>query len=260
MPAPPVMLIAGGTGSIGMEITRQALAEGWAVVVQGRSHDSVTASVRTLESSCDSDPGTGHSRVCGVAGDIRDRDAIAALVARAADCYGRLDAVVDCLVTGPDEGVVVGAFEGTTPDVYAELAELSIVYLQRLAHASLPWLKQSRGSLIAFASDAGVFAARGQTLIGSMRAATVGFVRNLALDVSRDGVRVHCVSPGFVEQTCTAEKLAATSSARLERARKRAGLGLPTPADIAPAVLFLCGDGARKMTGQILSINGGMNA
>ena len=93
-----------------------------------------------------------------------------------------------------------------------------------------------------------------------MRAATVGFVRNLALDVSRDGVRVHCVSPGFVEQTCTAEKLAATSSARLERARKRAGLGLPTPADIAPAVLFLCGDGARKMTGQILSINGGMNA
>lgn len=260
MKAPPVMLIAGGTGSIGMEIARQALAEGWAVVVQGRSQDSVAASVRTLEQLGERDPHLFQPQVCGVVSDIRDHDAIATLVARAADCYGRLDAVIDCLVTGPDEGVVVGAFEGTTPEAYAGLAELSIVYLQRLAHATLPWLKQSRGCLIAFASDAGLFAARGQTLIATLRAATVGFVRNLALDVSRDGVRVHCISPGFVENTRTAEKLAASRSSRLEQARKRAGLGLPTPADIAPAVLFLCSDGARKMTGQILSINGGLNA
>lgn len=256
MTTPPVMLIAGGTGSIGMEIARQALAGGWAVIVQGRSRASVSQSVAMLEQA-DSQAG---ARICGVVADIRVEGAIASLVARAADCHGRLDAVVDCLVTGPEGGGIVGPFSTTDPAAYAEFAELSIVYLQRLARAGLPWLQQSKGCLIAFASDAGLFAAPGQTLIGAMRAATVGFVRNLARDLSRDGVRVHCISPGYVAETRTADKLAASGSARLEKARQRAGLGLPTPADIAPAVLFLCGAGARKMTGQVLSINGGLNA
>ena len=47
---------------------------------------------------------------------------------------------------------------------------------------------------------------------------------------------------------------------RAGAARERAGLGLPTPADIAPLVLFLCGTGAVKITGQIISVNGGLNA
>jgi 3-oxoacyl-[acyl-carrier protein] reductase len=47
---------------------------------------------------------------------------------------------------------------------------------------------------------------------------------------------------------------------RVERAAARAGLGLPTPADIAPLVLFLCGEGARKITGQVISVNGGLHA
>lgn len=255
-----VMLISGGTGSIGAEIARQALAGGWAVVIQGRSRQSVSHCVAQLEQQF---AGNGEqavqNRVHGVVADIKQTGAVDALVAEAAECYGRLDAVVDCLVTGPEGSGIVGSFTGTAPNVYAEFAELSIVYLQKLAFAALPWLKQSRGCLIAFASDAGLFAASGQTLIGTMRAATVGFIRNLALDVSRDGVRVHCISPSFVAETRTAEKLSASGSTRLDKARKRAGLGLPTPADIAPTVLFLCGDGARRMTGQILSINGGMN-
>jgi NAD(P)-dependent dehydrogenase (short-subunit alcohol dehydrogenase family) len=47
---------------------------------------------------------------------------------------------------------------------------------------------------------------------------------------------------------------------RMETAAKRAGLGLPTPADIAPMTVFLCGPGAARITGQIISVNGGLNA
>ena len=57
--------------------------------------------------------------------------------------------------------------------------------------------------------------------------------------------------------SASAERL---GSQRRARAAARAGLGLPTADDIAPAILFLCGDGARRMTGQVLSINGGLNA
>ena len=128
-----------------------------------------------------------------------------------------------------------------------------------VACVALPWLGRSGGTLITFISDAGLFAAPNQTLIGAARAASVGFVRNLATEVAADGVRVHCISPSYVEKTRIAERLMQSSSSRLDKARKRAGLGLPTPADIAPLVLFLCGDGARRITGQVISVNGGLN-
>jgi NAD(P)-dependent dehydrogenase (short-subunit alcohol dehydrogenase family) len=82
----------------------------------------------------------------------------------------------------------------------------------------------------------------------------------MALDVARDGVRVHCVSPSFVADSESARRLAQQSVERMQRAQERAGLGLPTAADIAPLVMFLCGEGARKITGQIISVNGGLNA
>lgn len=250
----PVMLIAGGTGSIGSEVAAQAIAADWKVVVQGSSEGSVNTALGRLRAGFEADD------IKGVVADIRSDNAIEELVEQSAACFGRIDAVVDCLVTGPESGGITGPFETTEPENYLPFVQYSIVYLQRLAFAALPWLKKSRGCLVAFASDAGVFAAPGQSLIGSARAATAGFVRNLALDVAREGVRVHCIAPGFVDQTRTADKLAQSGADRLEKARKRAGLGLPTPRDIAPLVLFLCGDGARRITGQVISINGGLNA
>jgi NAD(P)-dependent dehydrogenase (short-subunit alcohol dehydrogenase family) len=112
------------------------------------------------------------------------------------------------------------------------------------------------GTIIGFASDAGRFAAPRQSLIGAAFGGIIAFVRNLALDVSRQGVRVHCLAPSFVADTPVFERHAT----RADAARKRAGLGLPTPADIAPMALFLCGPGAAKITGQVISINGGLNA
>ena len=66
----------------------------------------------------------------------------------------------------------------------------------------------------------------------------------------------------FATFTLTREKPERFSAAggRAQTARERAGLGLPTPKDIAPMALFLCGPGARRITGQIISINGGLNA
>ena len=52
-----------------------------------------------------------------------------------------------------------------------------------------------------------MFAAPGQTMIGAARAATIGFVRNLAVEVAVDGVRVHAVAPGFVDDTAIARRL-----------------------------------------------------
>jgi len=249
-----VMLIAGGSGSIGREIAAQALTAGWTVILHGRHGDKLERVAAELRGRADS------AALHTLAIDIGDDGDIEQLVDRAEQIHGRLDAVVDCLAAGPVGAKVTGSFADTDPAAYQPFLALSLVALQRLAFAALPWLRESGGCLIALVSDAGVFAAPGQTLIGAARAASVGFIKNFALDVANCGVRAHCISPSFVDATATALKLEQIGSRRLESARRRAGLGLPTPADIAPLVLFLCGDGARKITGQVISVNGGLNA
>jgi len=248
-----VMLVAGGTGSIGSVIASQALAAGWRVALHGSSANSVAAAISGTLQDAPAD------RLKGFPADIRQPGATLRLVAEAGSWAGRIDSVIDCVSAGPAHRIN-GAFADTEPQGYAAFMALSVVNLQYLAHAALPWLKRGGGTLIAFASDAGRFAAPRQSLIGASRAGIMGFVRNLATEVARDGVRVHCISPSFVEDTETARRLAQAGTDRLDKARRRAGLGLPTPADIAPLVLFLCGEGARRITGQVISVNGGLNA
>ncbi len=231
----PVMLIAGGTGSIGSEISRQSAAAGWRVAVHGRSSGQFTV-------------------------DIAESSAAAQLVDQVAAWGGRIDAVVDCIAAGPADAGIAGAFADTDPDSFAAFAELSLVWFQRLSRAAMPWLSKQGGTLIGFVSDAGIYAAPRQSVIGAVRAGVIGFVRNLAVEVAREGVRVHAISPSFVLGTASIDRLAARNAYRVEAASRKAGLGLPTPQDIAPAVLFLCSDGAKCITGQVISINGGVNA
>lgn len=242
------MLIAGGSGSIGEAVAVEAAANGWAVVVHGRSPQKLAAQVALLRATAPAE---------AVVRDVADDDAAQRIVAEAAEKFGRLDAVVDCVSTGPRAGRLTGPFRETTPEHFTAFLDLSAAWFQRLAHAAYPHLATRGGTLIAFVSDAGRFAAPRQTIVGAARAATIGFVRNLAVEAARDGIRVHAVSPSYVLESRTA---AAMGSSRLETAARRAGLGLPTAADIAPVTVFLCGPGAAKITGQVISVNGGLNA
>jgi 3-oxoacyl-[acyl-carrier protein] reductase len=222
------------------------------VALHGRGGASVAAALEALSAE-------PLPQLLGFPADMTEPRAAEDLVARVAAWAGRIDAVIDCIAMGPAKRLS-GAFADTEPEGYAAFLAMSVAKLQSLAHAALPWLARRGGTLVAFASDAGRFAAPRQSLIGAARAGIMGFVRNLATEVARDGVRVHCVSPSFVEDTATARRLGDAAADRLEHARQRAGLGLPAPADIAPLVLFLCGDGARRITGQVISVNGGLNA
>ena len=250
--AAPVLLVAGGSGSIGAEIAAQAAEAGWAVALHGRRRETLDAALAGVRKRAPGAPHSGHRF------DFDEADGVEALVAEVAAHYGRIDAVIDCTTGGP--AGVIGAFADTDPAAYSALAAQSVVVFQRLAHAALPWLDAQGGTLVAFVSDAGVFAAPRQAMIGAMRAATIGFVRNLAIEVAPGGVRVHAISPGFIDGTAISRRLDAASAERMNSARRRAGLGLPTPADIAPVALFLCGPGAAKITGQVVSVNGGANA
>lgn len=246
MTGPRVLLIAGGSGSIGSAIARGALAEGWTVALHGRDPEKLQRVVADLAEL---------GPIDGFVADLWEDDAADVLVAEVAEQYGRIDAVVDCTATGP-EGIT-GLFPDTAPEVFGDFLNVSVGWIQRLAHAAYPFLSQQGGTLIAFVSDAGIYAAPRQALIGAARAGTIGFIRNLALEAARDGIRAHVISPSYVAGSESARRL---GSERMAKAAGRAGLGLPSPEDIAPLALFLCSDGARRITGQVVSVNGGLNA
>lgn len=239
-----VIVIAGGSGSVGSAIAREAAGQGWAVAIHGRSADKLSVLAEEIGAH-------------GIALDIHADGAAQQLIAETVAKFGRIDAVVDCTATGPSEGRITGLFKDTTPEIYGAFLDLSAAWFQRLAHAAYLHLAKQGGTLIAFISDAGRFAAPSQTIIGAARAATIGFVRNLSVESARDGIRVHCLSPSYVAESTSAQRM---GSERMAKAAQRAGLGLPTAEDIAPLAVFLCGDGARKITGQVISINGGLNA
>ena len=185
--------------------------------------------------------------------DFRAGGAIEAMVEKVAVAAGRIDAVIHCGITGASG--VAGSFAKAEPANFGEHAALVLGSFQTLCYSALPHLSVRGGTIIGFASDAGKFASPRQAIIGAAFGGIMTFVRNLALEVSRHGVRVHCISPSFVADTPVFEKHAARAGTAFDRA----GLGLPTPKDIAPMALFLCSPGAAKITGQIISINGGLN-
>lgn len=242
----PVMLIAGGSGSLGSQTAREALAQGWAVALHGRTPEKLEALERELGEI---------GMVEGFIGDVFAPDGAQTLVDEVAERFGRIDAVVDCVASGVPG--ISGLFPDTDPASFSPFYDVSTGWLLRLSHAAYPLLKVQGGTIISFISDAGIFAAPHQTAIGTVRAASIGFIRNLSREAARDGIRAHVISVSYVEGSDIVARL---GPKRMETARRRAGLGLPTANDIAPMTVFLCSDNAAKITGQVISINGGLNA
>jgi 3-oxoacyl-[acyl-carrier protein] reductase len=243
-----VILVTGATGAIGFEIAAQAAEAGAVVAVHGSRAESVAAAIERLKARVPT------VRLIAAPANFKGEGEIEAMVEKVAAEGGRLDAVIHCGITGAPG--VVGPFTKTDPTNFAAHAGLVLGTIQRLSFAAMPHLSKQGGTIISFASDAGRFGAARQSLIGASFGGIMAFTRNLSLEVGRYGVRVHCISPSFVENTPAFDMHAE----RADSARKRAALGLPSPADIAPVALFLCGPGATKITGQVISVNGGLNA
>jgi 3-oxoacyl-[acyl-carrier protein] reductase len=247
-----VILVTGATGGIGAEIAAQAAEAdtGTIVAIHGSGAGSVAASIARLRERV---PG---GRFLAAPADYGIPGEFARMVGNVVGQTGRLDAVIDCAIL-PGDRSITGPFVAVHPLAIGQpgtgAAELAMV-----CHAVHPHLAETGGAIVAFASDAGRFAAPRQAMIGAKQAAIIGFVRNIGLEFARDGIRVNCISPSFVEETPIFERF--SNGGRAESSRRRAGLGLPSPRGIAPLALFLCGPGSARITGQVISVNGGLNA
>jgi 3-oxoacyl-[acyl-carrier protein] reductase len=249
-----VVLVTGGAGSIGFEAAAQLAEAGAAVVLNGRSRDRLEAAAERLGARAPA------ARVLVAPAELADFQACVAMFEEVRTAFGRLDGLVHSAVGGPPGAT--GLFEETEPASYTGFLEQSITTLLNLCRAGLPLLKDSGGGgIVAISSDAGKVAAPRQTMIGATRAAAMMFTRTLALEVSGYGIRCNCVAPTFVAGTASYERfMAADGGGRAARATARARLGLPTKEEVAALVVFLLSPQTAHLTGQVISVNGGLSA
>jgi NAD(P)-dependent dehydrogenase (short-subunit alcohol dehydrogenase family) len=241
-------LLAGATSGMGLETAAQLAESGVPrIVINGRSAargDAAVAVIRARAPDC-------NVRV--VLGDASDPEVIARLTEAAPTCDLVMHAVPGVVPPVP--------FEHFAADSFVPLIRTHLISALLLAQSLLPgMIARGGGTMLFVTSDAAKIPTPGESVHGALMAALTMFARTLALETARHGIRVHAITPSIVADTISFERMMADPfSAKLfEKAIARAGLGLPTPPDVAALAVFLASPAAARMTGQAITVNGGL--
>lgn len=164
------------------------------------------------------------------------------------------DYCIDCLVNCA--GIAdVSRFIDQAPNTWQKLLDVNYLAPLTACQTLLPaMIERGRGSVIQITSDSSRAGAGGEAVYAGSKAALVAFSKSLAQEVGRFNIRINCVSPGVV-----LTPMSAPNQELLEKFSKRVPLKrLGLPEDIAGAVKFLASDEANYITGQVLSVGGGL--
>jgi meso-butanediol dehydrogenase / (S,S)-butanediol dehydrogenase / diacetyl reductase len=152
-------------------------------------------------------------------------------------------------------------FEETTTEDWRLVMSTDLDSCFYGVRAALPYLKQSRGSIVHIASASGLGGDRGLVAYNAAKGAVVNFARGLAFDLGEHGIRVNTVAPALTIGEEYDESARSRIEPMIERFNTRRALrGYSTPADVAAAVAFLASEDARFITGVVLPVDGGIGA
>jgi 2-hydroxycyclohexanecarboxyl-CoA dehydrogenase len=246
------VVILGGTAGVGLETAVRFARAGSRIVLMGRKADRGDAARTTMRDR------VSGSEVNFVQVDAVDpRDALSA-GRRAHDILGHIDVLI--CTTGPSHPPQLLKDIPIT-DIQFRLNEIVLPPLHMM-HACLPAMRaQKSGAIVNVASDAAKVATPGETLIGAAMASIVMFSKAAALEEKRSGIRINLLTPSLIAGTPGAALIYADPfSARMfEKASALAHLGVAEAEDLAAMAIFLTSPAARRITGQAISINGGIS-
>lgn len=247
-------LVLGGTGGIGFACAR-AFAEAGAfrVMLVGRDAQRGARAVESLQADF-----PAH-RIASASADVSTVQGAEDSVAACMEAFGRIDILLSTAGGDP----MPALFHDTPIDRIQSMVNGTLMSAMLPARAALPhMMEQGSGVILTVASDAGKLATPGETVIGAAMAGIIMFSRALANEAKRSGVRVNCLTPSIVRGTALYEALMddAFAGKLFRKAESLASLGVVEPEDLAAMAVFLAGPAAARITGQAISVNGGVSA
>ncbi len=238
-----VAVVTGAARGIGAGIARALAADGFAVAV------------------CDLDEGAAREAAASLGGraaavgmDIADPASVRAGVAQVSDALGPIDVLVN------NAGIdVIEFFVDSDEVTWDRLIDVNLKGTLRCCRAVLDgMIERAAGRIINLGSDAGRVGSSGEAVYSATKGGVIAFTKTLAREVARSGITVNCVCPGPTDTALLGqvEDFDPKLHAALARAIPLRRLGQPE--DVAGLVSFLASDAAAFITGQTISVSGGL--
>jgi len=238
-----VAVVTGGASGIGRAAV-EVLAEAGARVVAGDRDEAGAAR------ACAALRAAGHAANAASL-DVTDPASVEAFADGVLREAGRVDVLVNA--AGWDR---LEPFLENPPAFWEEVVQINYLGPVRVSRAFLPpMLEAGSGAIVNVASDAGRVGSMGETVYAGAKGGVIAFTKSLAREMARHGIRVNCVSPGPTD-TPLFRSLPQRMQEGLVRAipfRRPA-----EPREVADAILFFASERSRFVTGQVLSVSGGL--
>jgi 3-oxoacyl-[acyl-carrier protein] reductase len=238
-----VALVTGASRGLGKAIAIELAANGARVACVARDQEKLAETVTEIAHA----GGQGEAFAC----DVRDRSSIDKIVDGIAEKWGRLDILVNNAGVTRDT-LLPGMSDADWDDVLTTNLTSAFLFARAV---SRHMMRARYGRIINVSSVSGIVGNPGQTNYSASKAGLIGFTRSLSRELGGRRVTINAVAPGFIESDMTK----ALGNALVEEAKKRIpAKRLGTPQDVAAAVLYLASPAAAYITGQVLTIDGGM--
>jgi len=237
-------LVTGGSRGIGKAIALELARQGANVAVTANS------SLAGAESVADEIRALGRNAVAAQC-NIADSGQVEKLISQVLTSLGSLDIVVNNAGVTKDALVLRMSEEDWDTVLDTNLKGTFLVTRAALK----PMIKQRQGKIVNITSVIGLIANPGQANYSASKAGIIGFTRTIAKEVASRNIQANCVAPGFIE---TAMTDALSQEQRDNIIKQIPANRLGSPEDIANVVAFLCSPSASYITGQTITVDGGM--
>lgn len=243
-----VVLVTGGGIGIGRATANAFGALGYRVIVTDVLEDEGRAVAAAIEAN----GGTAEFHLL----DVRDSAACNEVVNGIEKSYGAIDTIV------ANAGIAHKVpLSELTDDKWDLTMDIDLKGVFRIIRAAVPGMKQKRkGSIIALSSIMGVAYGWDERVhYSAAKSGVVGLVRGLAVELGRDGIRVNGLAPGFIRTAQALSEQHSLGAAGLDAVASKIPLGrVGEPEDMADVITFMASDKARYLTGQTLTVDGGL--